>query len=60
MESNALTQLWTNITTNLTNVLTSATSIITWVTGNALVFGLFAFGLAGVLIRWGRKMIHFS
>lgn len=52
--------LWTNITTVLTNVLSSATQVITWVTGNNLVFGLFAIGLGGLMIRWARKLIHFS
>ena len=59
-EPTMLQNLWTNITDNLSNILASATSIIAWVTGNQLVFGLFAIGLAGLMIRWARKMIHFS
>lgn len=47
-----------NITTFLTQALVWMGNILSWVLGEPLILFFLAIGLAGVMFRWAKRMIH--
>ena len=58
-EVNAMESLISAITSYLTQALTWMGQIFTWVISQPLILFFMAIGLAGVMFRWARKVLHF-
>ena len=54
-----MSALITEIGTILTSVLGWLTGVLTWVVGEPLIVFFIALGLAGAMIRWARRVVHF-
>lgn len=51
--------LLTQIGSFLTQALTWLSSILAWMIGEPVIIFFLAIGLAGVMFRWARKLVHF-
>ena len=57
--TNAMEALITAISTYLTQSLTWIGNIFTWMLTQPVILFFLAIGLAGVMFRWARKVMHF-
>lgn len=57
--TNVMADLLTAITTYLTQALVWIGQIFTWMVGQPVILFFLAIGLAGVMFRWARSVMHF-
>lgn len=55
---NAISALISSIGTFLTAALGYMTQVLTWAISEPLVMFFLAIGLAGVMFRWAKSMLH--
>lgn len=58
-EAASIADLTTQIGTFLTSALGWMTSIFKWMIGEPVILFFLAIGLAGVMFRWARSVMHF-
>lgn len=56
--TNAISALITSIGTFLTSALGYMSNVLTWCVSEPLVMFFLAIGLAGVMFRWAKSMLH--
>lgn len=59
LEGPTTADITTQVGTFLTSALSWLTQVLAWMLGEPVIIFFIAIGLAGVMFRWARKLVHF-